>query len=410
MKKPALAAAAVLASALIIINVYLIYKQDSKVERTVYVSDWQKVKKGSITETMETNGRIMPIEEYPVYFERKDHTFVKFLVKEGDRVSAGSPIFEYLTPDLDFLREELTAEKSQLEGQISGIDEYLSKLETHQASIPDSVQDTGETIGPEEDNDSSVNELIRSDLEQEIYRQELEKSNLEEQISRIDTQLGSMTQNGPIQGVSEASGVIKNINENLEAPIITIASDKYAVEGTFSEKQMKKAREGLKVTISSSDLKKDIDGTIEKVNPYPADKTGTKKVNRYAFQAVTKDPVDKLLIGTNVKLTVTANNVNGNPVVSSKALHKNKGSYVNRLTNGKIERALVNKGLGFQGKQEITSGIKQGQMIVLSPRVISQNHSQFITPVQLQELNKNAIKKIRNRDKLKYFLTGLIES
>ncbi|MDQ7862827.1 hypothetical protein RCO48_22780 [Peribacillus frigoritolerans] len=86
-------------------------------------------------------------------------------------------------------------------------------------------------------------------------------------MKMLDAKLSSIEeQSSAIVTTSEADGVVKNINKNLNNPIISIVSANMAIEGDFSEEEMKKAEVGMTIKASSSDSKKGIE---REDRPYP---------------------------------------------------------------------------------------------------------------------------------------------
>lgn len=62
-------------------------------------------------------------------------------------------------------------------------------------------------------------------------------------MKMLDTKLSSIEeQSSAIVTTSEADGVVKNINKNLNNPIISIASTNMAIEGYFSGEEMKRLK------------------------------------------------------------------------------------------------------------------------------------------------------------------------
>ncbi|MDQ0221284.1 efflux RND transporter periplasmic adaptor subunit [Peribacillus cavernae] len=395
------------------VNIYLIVKDDSKVSRTVFVKEWTTVKSEDIIETFQTEGVIKPKEVYPVYYGRENKEFMKFLVQEGDAVTAGTPLFEYDTPKLDTLKANLEAEKSQITGEIAAIDEYIGKLESYQATIPETA--SGEDVSELETElnieEDASSDIILSTIEQEIYKQELEKSNLEEKIKKYDTQLSNQADSGTATVASEADGVVKQIDQNLGNPIITIASSQSAVEGNLSEKQLKQAKPGMKIKITSTDLKKPVDGTLEQINTIPAEEPSVKKASTYVYQAAMKKESGKLVKGSRVGVSVITREARGVPAVPEKAVKQQKKKpFLYQLTSkGYTSKQYIDRGLAFKGKQEVKNGVALGDIIVLSPDDRLHNHSMFITQLNAEKVKKSAIKRIPKREKVRYLLIGIIE-
>ncbi|UZD47234.1 efflux RND transporter periplasmic adaptor subunit [Peribacillus frigoritolerans] len=412
-----IAAVSIASIVLITVNLYLIEKKESKVERTVFVENWTKVKKDTITDTIQTNGVIKPVEEYDIYFDAKKNDFNKFLVKEGDAITAGSSLFEYTTTELDALKANLEAEKTAAEGEIAGIEEYIGKLRSYQGTVtsePNAAIDESVEKNLNIDITTSSSDLIKSNIEQEMYKQELEKNRLDEKVKMLDTKLSSIEeQSSAIVTTSEADGVVKNINRNLNNPIISIVSTNMAIEGYFSGEEMKKAEVGMTIKASSSDSKKALKGTIGRIHSYPAEEPSLKKENRFPFQALIEpegEETETLLVGSKVNLTVITNEKAGVPSIPIEAVHYQKHPYIYKLTNkGHVDKHYITKGLKAEGKQEIIKGPSIGDVILLKPNVSVKNHSYFITPIQFEKVKAGTYKKFTSREKVRYLLLGILE-
>ncbi|MBT2617805.1 MULTISPECIES: efflux RND transporter periplasmic adaptor subunit [unclassified Bacillus (in: firmicutes)] len=412
-----IAAVSIASIVLITVNLYLIEKKESKVERTVFVENWTKVKKDTITDTIQTNGVIKPVEEYDIYFDAKNNDFKKFLVKEGDAITAGSSLFEYATTELDALKANLEAEKTAVEGEIAGIEEYIGKLRSYQGTVTsESEAAIAESVDKNLNIDitTSSSDLIKSNIEQEMYKQELEKNRLDEKVKMLDAKLSSIEeQSSAIVTTSEADGVVKNINENLNNPIISIVSTNMAIEGDFSEEEMKKAEVGMTIKASSSDSKKALKGKIGRIHSYPAEEPTLKKDNRFPFQALIEpkgEETEPLLVGSKVNLTVITNEKAGVPSIPIEAVQYQKQPYIYKLTNkGHVDKHYITKGLKAEGKQEIIKGPSVGDVILLKPNVAVKNHSYFITPIQFEKVKAGTYKKFTSREKVRYLLLGILE-
>ena len=412
-----IAAVSIASIVLITVNLYLIEKKESKVERTVFVENWTKVKKDTITDTIQTKGVIKPVEEYDIYFDAKKNDFKKFLVKEGDAITAGSSLFEYTTTELDALEANLEAEKTAAEGEIAGIEEYIGKLRSYQGNVtsePEAAIDESVEKNLNIDITTSSSDLIKSNIEQEMYKQELEKNRLDEKVKMLDTKLSSIEeQSSAIVTTSEADGVVKNINKNLNNPIISIVSTNMAIEGDFTEEEMKKAEVGMTIKASSSDSKKALKGTIGRIHSYPAEEPSLKKDNRFPFQALIEpegEETEPLLVGSKVNLTVITNEKAGVPSIPIEAVQYQKQPYIYKLTNkGHVDKHYITKGLKADGKQEIIKGPSVGDVILLEPNAAVKSHSYFITPIQFEKVKAGTYKKFTSREKVRYLLLGILE-
>ncbi|MBO1511804.1 efflux RND transporter periplasmic adaptor subunit [Metabacillus bambusae] len=420
MKKWIIISLTVVSLGFIALNGYLIAKKDSKVQHTVYVEDWTRVTKDDVVETFDTEGVMMPQEEYKIYFHEIDKEFQRFLVKEGDVVTAGTPLFEYITPELDKLRETLEAEKLQAEGEISGIDDYISTLLDYQASIPAPTEAVEEVFALEEGlegglkievDENASSEMIVSAIEQEIYKQELEKSKLEEEVKKYDSQLNTIDeQSGTAMIVSESDGIVKEVNEKLGNPVITIVSNVLSVEGLLTESQFKKAEMGMKFSADVNGEKKQLEGTLAKINPYPAKEPEVNKENHYQFEGDLTEQSETIAIGAKATVSVVTAEAIGVLTVPEKVIQEGKKPYVYQLNgNGLITKKTVQTGLGFNGIKEVTKGVEVKEVMMVSPENVPKNNAHFVTEMKPTRIKKDAFKEFSTRDKWEAFLIGLIE-
>ena len=166
MKRWKILVAVILSGALIATNLYLIMKEDSKVSRSISVKNWTTVKNETITETFKTEGVTTSAEEYKVYFNGEDQAFQRFLVKEGDAVTMGTPLYEYTMKSVEQQIGDLERELAELEGEITGVTEYIKKLTDYKEKVPNAsiVSDVLTDDTTLDDNASS--DIIVSKLEQ----------------------------------------------------------------------------------------------------------------------------------------------------------------------------------------------------------------------------------------------------
>jgi HlyD family secretion protein len=419
MKRWKILVAVILSGALIATNLYLIMKEDSKVSRSIFVKDWTTVKNETITETFKTKGVTTSAEEYKVYFNGEDQAFQRFLVKEGDEVTTGTPLYEYTMKNVEQQIGDLERELAELEGEITGVTDYIQKLTDYKEQVPSAstVSDVLTDDATLDDNASS--DIIVSTLEQEIYKQELEKSKLEEKKTKLDSQLTALNeQRGSLTFDSEVDGVVRNIDDKLGSPVMTIASSQQAIEGVLSESQYRNAKMGMAVKVKSPYLEKTMNGTIAHIESYPTKEPSLNNESFFPFQVIMESTESAegeteeqpLVIGSKVGVTVITNEAIDVPTVSEKIVHNKQKPYVYKLTNkGYVNKEYVSTGLWADQKVELMDGPGVGEFVLVSPQKIPKNHSTFITPIQTEKVVFSAYDAFTTREKWRYFLVGMLE-
>lgn len=393
---------AVLCACFIAGNLFLLFKKDSKIEKTQWVDQWARVKTGNLAKTLNTAGVITPQDEYPIYFDPSLGTFNKFLVEKGDKVSPGTPLFQYSPSEIEDERAKWMAEKEQSEREIQLVTEEVQKLENIQSSLKNSRS---------EDQTPSDAEIT---VKNQILDQQTEIGKLQEEVKKYDSlirQLDEKKQQLTVK--SPYGGYVEKINDDLNNPIVTIRSLKPAVLGVLNEKQREKVKEGLKVKVSVDTKKKQYTGKIIKVDSYPQDDPSVNKESYYPFKAQlsnAKDSNEPLLPGSKANITITTKESLSALVVPSSSVYKDqKKDYVLVLNNnGIVEKREISKGIHVGQKQEIVRGVKPGEAILPHPREIQKANSPFVTPLKFSDTNKKAIQNVRKKEMLTYFMLGVL--
>lgn len=398
------------ASSLIIAgNLYLTFKEDSKADRSQWLSEWKQSAKDDVVETFQTTGVITPADESPVYFDKNEGTFLRFLVEKGQKVGAGTPLFEYSSSSLEQEIEELQAEKTQTEKQIQLIDGQISKLN----SILDKMEKEADD---ETDNKEEKDSAAKVTVEKEIIDQETEKLKLEEEMSKYDTLISQAeAKKSNLVVKSEKEGIVKELNSRLDNPIITIHSPEAAVQGVFNEQQMNKVSEGLIIHASVDPLPVTFHGEISSIEKFPEQEPSVKRKSLYPFTAqldksTMEEAADQLLPGMKANVTVvTKESLQAVTVPASTLMKSGNQSYVFVLNaKGQIEKRVVKKGLLVDGIQEIKSGLKADEKVVAHPDKLITDHGRFITPLDYTAMQKKHLQQMTKTERLKLLVMGIL--
>lgn len=450
-------------------NLFLLLKENSKAVRTVNIDEWTFIHKENIKKLLFTKGITEPENEAHVYFDHQKGSLGTILVKEGDLVKAGTPLFSYDSQKLDNQKANLEDEAKRLQGEIDSINQEISQLQ--QINTSTSSDTTGETGNNKKvDVHVDLSTIAKSNTEQKIAEAQAEKGKLEaaltankDKIARVEKQLADLNV------VSTVDGQVVNIHPNLKDPMMTIASTNSVVKATVSAKQVQQLVNGQQVKLYSKLTHQTYNGTVSQVITYP-DKVkkdpmysflvkfneeainkaeSEKKTNKSSLSATMKDeqkteeqmtnkegvgkvqarnatnrqkqenqmaPVQEkkpLLVGTPMKLQVTVDEVTGVPILFSKSIW-NYGNrhYVYQLTsNGLIEKQEVALGVTYQEKNQIIKGLQANDAIVTDKDDISlsASSSNFITPLKTIYIQKAAIHNMSIKQHTKYILMGLFE-
>lgn len=268
------------------INLFLLLKQDSKAARTVNINHWTSVENGNVKKLMHTTGVTKPETETHVYFDRQKGILDKMLVKEGDVVSNGTPLFSYNSQKLEDTKADLEDEADKLQGEMDSIDQEISQLQ--QITPDDSSNHTSTTSKDKKVNvDVEVNtsSIVEGNIQQKVAEAEAEKGKVdaaltvtEAKISRVEEQLADLNVK------STVDGQIVKINTDLKDPMMTIVSTNLVVKAIVPAKKVGEVAEGQSVKLYSTLTKKNYNGTVLQVITYPNKTKKDKKADpTYSF-------------------------------------------------------------------------------------------------------------------------------
>jgi HlyD family secretion protein len=392
-------------------NLYLALRDDSKAVRSSYINHWTEVGKESLTQTLQASGVVTPEEEHHIYYNDKPGVFKSFLVKEGDRVDSGTSLYEYSSDNIDDDLAELEAEKNQLVREATLIDEQIQQLLYLQSVSASASDNSTPVFGDGSTGTSSSNDLVQVSIEKEIYDKQLEKSRVKSEIDKYDDMIDSYDGSDQIGRTSEVDGTVKKINYELKNPIVTIISDTPKVEGTFTERDLKKVKEGMEVYVKSDLFKGPVGGTLTKIADYPETDPSVKKESLYPFEIALEQDEENIIKGTHVDVSVITNKVLNASTVPGKSVEKGKkNSYIYVLNEaGIVEKRKIKKGMDLNGKVEVTKGAKPGELLVRKPEKVQQENSPFFSRLSTDSLKKKTFSEEGNRTIFKHIMVGFFK-
>ena len=433
MKKKSYYIVAIIAIFFIGVNLYLLFKEDSKAERTVYVNEWTRIEGGDVIQTFDTEGIALPDSELYVYFDGQQGNMASFYVEEGDVITAGTPLFSYDSKELENQKSTFEIEIDRLQDELESIELKITELKKIDTKVPsrnNNSQDSEVTVVV----DTST--IVESNIEESIAAAEGDERKIEAELSAAKKKLARLNERiDDVTVFSDTDGQVIRINEDLTAPIITIASNNLQVEGILSEQQMKEVNVGQKVKLYSALHEQSYSGVISKINQYPKETPSIGVEPIYTFIATleeetTEDDLESdeieevpedssdsleeknLFIGTNLEMNVIVEEAIAVPIISSNAAFSASGKkYVYKLTaDGVIERQEIEVGLSFEGDSEVESGLIFNDIIATNPKAIPFDNAYFMLPMETAGMQTEELRKMTKKQYAKYILMGLLEN
>ena len=275
-----------------------------------------------------------------------DKDVSELLVKEGQDVKEGDPLFTYDTDQLQLAADKLDLEREQLNSSMSDYDTQIGDLERDRdkASADRKLQYT-----------IQIQSLQVSKKEAEL--------NMKTKVAELE-KAKKLLDNATI--TSPVTGRIQSVNENgtdsqgNPAAYITIQqAGAYRVKGIIGELQQNALRQGDKVLMTSRvDSSKTWTGTVSQIdyeNPVKNDNGGyvisssdsVNQSSKYYFY-VELDSMDGLIMGQHLYLQRDSGDgtISGVPVQSAYICFEDDGSaYVwAEGSHGKLEKRTVTLG------------------------------------------------------------------
>ena len=382
----------VLAILLVGVNLFLIIKDNSKVDKTLYVSSWTSAIEQDLEETMVTEGISAPQEEQYVYYDDSKGSFEGFMVKEGEEVSSGSELFYYKTDSYVDAIAHLEAEKESVLKQLDGLEDRKDSLDSLLTSSSAEMEE--------------FFLMSESSIEMEIYETEAEINRLEGELEKYEDQIDSIDGKLPyLHEISDIDGTVKEINKDLSNPVITIASMEPIIKGKVPEAEHKKLQPGLEVLISLKNSNKNYKGIIETISAFPEGKPSVEKESTYPFTVVLNEPIEDLVHGAHVDMKIITEEVIDAITVPSESVHK---SQVHILQDGKVAKREVKSGLKVKETQEIESGLEVEEVVVREPVSFEGETISFYTPLQFNQWEKEMYGDMRKLEIVKLVGKGIL--
>ena len=381
-----------LAILLVGVNLFLIIKDNSKVDKTLYVSSWTSAIEQDLEETMVTEGISAPQEEQYVYYDDSKGSFEGFMVKEGEEVSSGSELFYYKTDSYVDAIAHLEAEKESVLKQLDGLEDRKDSLDSLLTSSSAEMEE--------------FFLMSESSIEIEIYETEAEINRLEGELEKYEDQIDSIDGKLPyLHEISDIDGTVKEINKDLSNPVITIASMEPVIKGKVPEAEHNKLQPGLDVLISLKNSNKNYKGIIETISAFPEGKPSVEKESTYPFTVVLNEPIEDLVHGAHVDVKIITEEVIDAITVPSESVHK---SQVHILQDGKVAKREVKSGLKVKETQEIESGLEVEEVVVREPVSFEGETISFYTPLQFNQWEKEMYGDMRKLEIVKLVGKGIL--
>jgi len=331
-----------------------------------------KVAPEPIKETLRMVAEITAETEVAVQ-PRINGRLLQLMVEEGDRVKAGQVLAV-----LD--DEEIQIQLRQNEATIATVKANLNKAERDLIQAKTELDRYRALLDKkyvsQRDYDNVETAYLAAKTSVENYRSQLATAENTYQLTKI--QLNHTKVVAPISGIVLSKPVTAGINVTTGTTLVTIASlDPVKLKFNIDQRDTAKARKGLPVTFTTDVFPDELFvGYIHDASPGYDTKTRT-----LSLSVLLPNGNGRLLPGMFGTVEIAIGENSRALVVPQEAIVKREGrSGLFVVTRDGIARwQPVTTGLAAEGRIEITSGIAEGDLVV----VVGQNRLRDGDPVQL---------------------------
>ncbi|WP_181350191.1 efflux RND transporter periplasmic adaptor subunit [Thalassobacillus sp. CUG 92003] len=421
-KKYKLRIIGILALLFVTTNAFMIYfDQDNKVEQKSYINEWSKSFTFDLYKELHTEGVFASTEAKPVYFDESLGSFQEFITSEGTEVSEGDELYEYEVNNYEQQQRSLEEKADRLEEEISAIEDYIDEIESF--TVPESENDdrpsspfpglnddsTDNDTNDEESQDETSTVDTEFLKEEKLAQKEMELAQKEAMLTTTENQLESLEEDGQTITVeSPVSGVVTEISEDLQAPLITIKATSLQIEGELNESERKEVEEGQTVEIQVSENDNRTTGSLETVRQFP-DEVSVNTFSEYGFSVNTEESFEEALPGYHAELDIITEEAEEATVAFKNLLITEEDLYAWVMTeNGDLERRVIETELEENGLVEVTSGLESGEWLAYTPRDEFRNNAPFFTPIDFDELYIQELFDVDETTMKTYGLLGLL--
>lgn len=311
-------------------------------------------------------GVVEPQKTLEVQLEN-GRTVAEILVKEGDEVKEGDPLFRYDTEEISMTLEQQQLELEKMDNSIESQRQKISELEKEKEKAP-SDQQLQYTMEIQESNAN----LKQSEYERKVKAMEIEKTQ-----KSIDQSIVSSTMAGIVRSIVENPSM-DNYGEPQSFMTI-LATGEYRIKGLVNEQNIYMVSADMPVTVRSR-VREDLvwTGRITEIGTEPEQSNQNNyyggmgdtsmQSSKYPFYVVL-DSYEGLMLGQHVYIEVgesTVGHTEGVWLYEGYLMQEEDGSsYVWVDENGEIQKRQVTVGQydEMMGQYEIVEGLTQQDRI-----------------------------------------------
>ena len=236
----------ILLFALLIINCILVFKEDSKIARSYYITDYERVTLAQQRAYLEKKAMIIPQEE--IRISAAANALSQISVRPGQKISMNEEIAAYKTEEAAQEQSKLQSELNAYENELTTLESILRRLEAQD------IDDPITTIDSEQINDelsiTVETEVLQGSPLEAIASVEKQIAEVERNIEILDDQISELSFSNVLS--SPIDGVIGEIIEENGTVTFNLYTAEKNLITYVSEQEWEKIEENQYVELDQS--------------------------------------------------------------------------------------------------------------------------------------------------------------
>lgn len=242
----------------IILNIRLVFSEDSHISRSYYISEYERAVSKTERAYIEKEAMIVPKEE--IHLTADAEALSQISVQPGQKILMDEEIAAYKTEEAAKEKKKMEAERMAYEKELMALEEIVAKLEVEQFS-----DDPTSTFDTEEINDELTftieTQILQESPIEAIAIVESRIAEVQRNIDIIDEQMTELTVSNVL--ASPVDGIIGDvIEENGSVTFVLYPNDKNLLT-YLSENEWRKINENQYVELDPLLVSKDVEGQQE---------------------------------------------------------------------------------------------------------------------------------------------------
>lgn len=382
-------AIAVVVSAFIATNFYLLFSDKSVIAKSVYVNEYERLTPDDFTEEKPKEALVVPAQTYTVYVGQ-DETVESWLVTEGDSVFLGEELALLNTERADLNREVIEAQYDGLIEQKNDLESMIGDLTSERsASTSTTSSNINRNDGITELADKTTIELgldvnFSVDVTQEGYYTEAIASaeqglaDVARQLVVVEAQLAQDPSNPAL--ISPTDGVVSKVIRTGTTLAIDIFSSQKEMITYAKDHEWQEIETGDRVLLQGEGIEPGEEGTVSSVSTIHAEKNDLlatykkldkdKSMNPLSYYEVRIQPDSELAsipFSQNVNAVIITNEVFSATSLNEKWLRKNteesaQGTIITELGRASVVEVVTP--FTWRNRAIVTSGLQSDDIAI----------------------------------------------